>query len=487
MISRMKSFEVIALRRQGYSFSEIARQLNINRKTASSVCKEYEEALKDIDEALSQEERDEAAFKLIEGRKYDASNRKKRAFTTEVKSRMEDLIEDEKVKDQRLGSHKQKLNAKQVHEILEDEGFKISYRTTAKYWSELNQKSAEAFIQQRYDFGDRLEFDFGEIKLLIEDTTRTFYLAVLASPASDFYWAFIYTNQKQEVFFDAQIRFFEMVGGVYDEVVYDNMRNVVSRFIGRNEKELNQELINFSLYYDFTPNVTNCFRGNEKGTVEGRVKHIRQACFSKKYSFNSLQEAETYLHNQLVILNKDSRIKEEKAHLRPLRSAFELAELRRAHVNKYSCIQVDKVSYSVPDYLVGQKVQVKNYHDRIVVYLNQERLCEHKKIEGAEESLNIDHYLKTFLRKPGALKNSQVLKSNPDLALLYYNYYTEKPKLFVELLQKTQGLDFQERLIYLRKEGLRAQKNKDQQKKQAIDLKTRYNLSMLNQIYGMEG
>ena len=81
MISRMKSFEVIALRRQGYSFSEIARQLNINRKTASSVCKEYEEALKDIDEALSQEERDEAAFKLIEGRKYDASNRKKRAFT----------------------------------------------------------------------------------------------------------------------------------------------------------------------------------------------------------------------------------------------------------------------------------------------------------------------------------------------------------------------------------------------------------------------
>ncbi len=32
-----------------------------------------------------------------------------------------------------------------------------------------------------------------------------------------------------------------MVGGVYKEVVYDNMRNVVSRFIGRNERELNED------------------------------------------------------------------------------------------------------------------------------------------------------------------------------------------------------------------------------------------------------
>lgn len=44
-------------------------------------------------------------------------------------------------------------------------------------------------------------------------------------------------NQKKDVFLDSHVRFFEMVGGVYREVVYDNMKNVVTRFIGRNEKE----------------------------------------------------------------------------------------------------------------------------------------------------------------------------------------------------------------------------------------------------------
>lgn len=52
-------------------------------------------------------------------------------------------------------------------------------------------------------------------------------------------------NQKKDVFLDSHVRFFEMVGGVYREVVYDNMKNVVTRFIGRNEKELNQDLEGF--------------------------------------------------------------------------------------------------------------------------------------------------------------------------------------------------------------------------------------------------
>jgi hypothetical protein len=37
-----------------------------------------------------------------------------------------------------------------------------------------------------------------------------------------------------------------MVGGVYGEVVYDNMRNVATKFIGRNEKELNPDLLKMS-------------------------------------------------------------------------------------------------------------------------------------------------------------------------------------------------------------------------------------------------
>jgi hypothetical protein len=60
---------------------------------------------------------------------------------------------------------------------------------------------------------------------------------------------------NQQFFLDAHICFFEQLQGVYSTVVYDNMRNVVKRFVGRHEKELNDELVKMALYYRFEPSL----------------------------------------------------------------------------------------------------------------------------------------------------------------------------------------------------------------------------------------
>lgn len=86
------------------------------------------------------------------------------------------------------------------------------------------------------------------MKLEINGKVKTYHLAVFAAPASDFFWAYLYTNQKLAVFQEAHVRFFEQLGGSYHEVVYDNVRNVVSRFIGRHKKQLNESLLHLSLY-----------------------------------------------------------------------------------------------------------------------------------------------------------------------------------------------------------------------------------------------
>jgi hypothetical protein len=94
-----------------------------------------------------------------------------------------------------------------------------------------------------------LEYDFGEVRLDCGEGVKTYHMAVLTSPGSGFRWAYLYTNQKKAVFLDSHVKFFEMMGGCgilrepskiqRREVVYDNMPGVVSKFIGRNEKELN--------------------------------------------------------------------------------------------------------------------------------------------------------------------------------------------------------------------------------------------------------
>ncbi|QII81483.1 hypothetical protein G7057_02675 [Jeotgalibaca arthritidis] len=48
-------------------------------------------------------------------------------------------------------------------------------------------------------------------------------------------------------------------------------------------------------------------------------------------------------------------------------------------MNKYSHIQFESNAYSVPDYLVGQTVQLKVYHDYFVVYAHHTEVCHLQK------------------------------------------------------------------------------------------------------------
>ena len=89
----------------------------------------------------------------------------------------------------------------------------------------------------------------------------------------------------------------------------------------------------------------------------------------------------------------------------------------------------------MPEYLVGRKVTSKIYYNKILVYSDYELICEHKKIDGTKKiSADIRHYLKTLSMKPGALKNSYALKSNPILRTIYNKYYIQKPKDFIQII-----------------------------------------------------
>ena len=259
----MDKHTIIKLKQIGHSNRTVAKLTGFDRKTVARYWNEYTEQIK----ALETQETNTIAIQeaIVSAPTYDAVNRKPRKYTDELDNRLNEVLLQERKKNNLLGSHKQNLTKLQIHEILTAEGFDISYSTIAVKINEKINKTKECFIRQSYEYGDRLEYDFGEVKLVVGGVLNTYHMAVMSSPAANFRWAFLYKNQKKNVFMDSHVRFFEMMGGVYKEVVYDNMRNVVNKFIGRNEKELNDDLIKMSLYYGFNINVTNCFSGNEKG------------------------------------------------------------------------------------------------------------------------------------------------------------------------------------------------------------------------------
>lgn len=434
---------IIKLKEQGHSNRKVARMTGIHRKTVARYWDEhvaqiatisYTEDICDLQEAIVSEPA------------YDSGGRGPRKYNDQIDKLLDAILAGEAAKAAVLGgSHKQKLTNVQIHRMVRDAGHDIGLTVVSAHIREKRDLKKEAFIRQEYDLGERLEYDFGEVMLAIGSTTGKYYLAVLSSPAAGFRWAYLYTNQKKEVFMDSHVRFLEMAGGCYKEIVYDNMRNVVSRFIGRSEKALNPDLIKMSLYYGFQINVTNCFAGNEKGFVEGSVKIIRNEVFAVKYRFDTLEDAEAYLAEELVKMNAKSAFGEEQKHLSSYRPPLELAEISELKVDKYSFVRVDNNFYSVPDYLVGRNVLVKSYATEIVAYSAGNKVCSHKKKEGFREtSVEINHYLDTFMRKPGALKNSAALRSKTELKDVFDKYFTGRAREFIGILAENQDKELSE-------------------------------------------
>ncbi|MCL6087528.1 MAG: hypothetical protein M1475_03880 [Actinobacteria bacterium] len=247
---------------------------------------------------------------------------------------------------------------------------------------------------------------------------------------------------------DAHANFFEDVGGVYSEIVYDNTKVAVAKFVGRNEKEPTDELLKLSIYYNFNWRFCNVGKANEKGHVEKSVEFIRRKVFSKRDEFDSYEQAREYLKEELVKLNlrpqtlQNGRtamemLAEEKPHLLPKPPRYDTARVFERRVDKYSCIAVDTCYYSVPDDLVGQFVFAKVYTDKILCYNNEILIAEHKRLHGSYQwQINISHFVKTLTKKPGAFALSVAFSQmEPRLLNIYNRYYRGSEKSFIELVE----------------------------------------------------
>ena len=230
MKSLLDKAAIIKLKQEGMSNRAVGRTLKIDKKTVNKYWNEYLSNVKKLEETKDKTEISEIQESITSAPKYNLNSRVRRKVTPEFLNALNRILEDEERKFKVLGNTKQALTKLQIHELLKKQGFSVSYSTVAFEIKKIKEFGKECFIRQDYEFGDRLEYDFGEVKLVINGMVRRYYLAVLSSPAGDFRWCYLYDNCKKDVFLDSHVRFFQMNGGVWKEVVYDNMRNVVSKF-----------------------------------------------------------------------------------------------------------------------------------------------------------------------------------------------------------------------------------------------------------------
>lgn len=426
--------------RKGESKSEIARDLQTTRKTVRKIVSEYECMKKAPDFASLLEEG------LSSKPRYKSSNRRKIKLTAEVEFEIDSCMEENKIRRQQ-GMHKQVMKKMDIYEYLQSKGFDISYSTVCAYIRKEEGKTKEAFIKQSYSPGVGCEFDWGEVKLFVKGQKRAYNLAVFTCCYSNYRYAKLFHRQDNLAFNQSHIDFFDHIGGVVEEMVYDNMRVAVKRFVGHTEKQATQGLLELSNYYHFKFRFCNIRKGNEKGHVERSVEHIRRKAFSATVDFETLGQANRHLQKRCDYINGRAQklsgdrsaaemINEEQGHFYKVQTPYKCFVCETAKVDKYATITYMGNRYSVPDSMVGKMVDLKIFAEHLIIYQNNKLVHKHVRSYGAHAwTLELSHYINTLLRKPGAVKNSVALQQADEyFTKLYADRFVGEEKQFIELL-----------------------------------------------------
>ena len=435
--------------REGLSIRKIAKQLEVHRKTVKARIAQHEQYKSAP--AIEQNDPGSAVGQYLEkGPTDNSSGRPKRKLTDDIIHIVDGCLQENEVK-KLDGRQKQRLRRIDIHELVLSKGHSISYSVVCEYIQKKQARSQEAFIRQGYSAGHMCEFDWAEVKLKLDGTYRRYYLAVFTSAFSNYRFAVLFQRQDSLSFKEAHILFFDHVGGVFHQMVYDNMRVAIAQFVGKAEKLPTEALLQLSRWYQYQWRFCNAARGNEKGHVERSVEYIRRKVFGFKDEFKTFQEAQAYLSTRVLALNERSaggnqespaiQLEQERQPLYAHPGRMECFSGEHYRVDKYATICFGTNRYSVPDHLSGRMVFVKVYADLLRIYDTNTVVCCHERSYHRHGwQIDLNHYLTTLQRKPGAVAGSVALKQSPAwLQSMYADHFAHDPRAFIELLQYCQA------------------------------------------------
>lgn len=438
---------IIAAYLENKAKKAIARELGVNVKTVRKYIAEYEASRQKLLDAGTIDDIRELTDSIVEKPTYDSKNRSKRKLTDEIIEKIEFYLKENEYK-RSIGQSKQQKKKTDIYEALIAEGYDISYPTVVNTVNNLLSKGAEAYIKAEYDPGDVCEFDWGEVKLYIDNEYKVLQLSTFTSAKGNFRYARLFTKQDTACFQESHALFFDKISGVYRTMVYDNTKVAVKKFVGPHEKEPTEALLKLSIYYGFKFRFCNIRSGNEKGHVERSVEYIRRKAFAFKDHFSSIEEANEYLEKVCDQLNNRKQklndnktafeiLEEEREGLLPKMPMYDAARIVEPRVDKYSTIIIDTCHYSVPDMYVGKKIFTKVYSNKILCFYEGVKIAEHnRRYRFNEWDIKIEHYVNTLKRKPGALASSTAMhQADPRLQQIYSRYYIKREKQFIELLE----------------------------------------------------
>lgn len=348
MISWEVYMDIIALHRQGLSQREISDKLGIHRGTV----KKY------LQKGQSPKYRKIKRRDSILAPYYPVIN---------------DFLEEDDYR------------ATWIYQRIKQLGYAGGYDTVKLHVGTIKRKlQRQAYIRFETIPGLQGQMDWADFQVAdFQGGGFTVYLFVLVLGFSRAMFAMFVDRCTLQAFMDAHIQAFHYLGGIPMEMLYDNMKHVVTRRTG-DQAVFNVEFFHFAQHYRFKPVACPPYSPWVKGKVERPVDYIRES-FWRGYPFTTLEQANRDLlnwlnetanrrqhgtHRQMV----DMRWQQELANLSPCpASDYDTSVKEYRKVYKDCSISYNASRYQVPLEVIGKKILLK-VKDGVIRFYDDDRL-----------------------------------------------------------------------------------------------------------------
>jgi len=196
-------------------------------------------------------------------------------------------------------------------------------------------------------------------------------------------------DQKLATFLSMHERAFEALGGIPQQILYDNVKTAKLGTDARGEVVLHPAFADFARYWGFEPRFCRPYRAQTKGKVESGIGYVRKnfLCGRTADDLEDLrrqgwawaeQVANARVHGTTHRVVREAW-EEEKAHLMPLgpRPAFVFTEEETRRVSRDAFVHYGGCRYSVPWPLAGKEVTVVITGGRLCIWRAGQNVASH--------------------------------------------------------------------------------------------------------------
>lgn len=226
------------------------------------------------------------------------------------------------------------LSAVRLLEEIRAAGYTGGYTQLKEFVREIRPVETEPLVRFETEPGHQAQVDFADFTL----PWGKRYALLVVLGYSRLLWLRFFLRKDMQALLTGLEAAFAFFGGVTRELLFDQMRSVITRDERLDGGKLlhNAEFLRFSAHWSFTPRACRPYRAKTKGKVERPVRYVRESFFYGRDFANDEdlnQQAERWLDRTANVrihgttkerpvdrFNRDERVVLQPLALRPYRS-----------------------------------------------------------------------------------------------------------------------------------------------------------------------